>query len=85
MPLGMAKAWVPQSMRMPLGPSAQQPVGMPKLSSRFVTPPKAPAVPGVTLGEHMPSPRTMQQRSSSVSWLKNSSILTLPSATSASL
>mgnify|MGYP002508599014 CR=1 FL=1 len=28
-PFGMAKAMVPQSMRIPLGPSAQQPAGIP--------------------------------------------------------
>ena len=81
-PFGMAKAMLPQSMRMPLGPSAQQAMGMPNACSLSVTPPKAPAVPAVTLGEHMPSPRTMQARSSSESWARKSSMDTFPASTS---
>ena len=83
-PFGREKAWVPQSMRIPLGPSEQPPTGMPKPFSASVTPPKAPAIPGVTLGEHMPSPRTMAQRSASRSWERNSGIVLRPSATSRS-
>ena len=43
---------------------------------------KAPAVPGVTLGEHIPSPRTIQHKSSSVSCARNSSMVTFPDSTS---
>ena len=83
-PEGMEKAFVPLSMRIPLGPSEQQPRGMPKPSSLSVTPPKAAAVPDVTLGEHMPSPLVRQIRSSSVSCARKSSMDTLPSPTSQS-
>ena len=64
-PMGRLNALVPQSKRMPEGPSSQQPQGIPNSVRLFATPPKAAAVPGVTLGLPIPSPRIMQERSSS--------------------
>ena len=81
-PLGMAKAIAPLSIRIPLGPSEQQPTGTPISSRCFVTPPKAPAVPGVTFGEHIPSPRTIAHRSSSESCAIKSGRRASPFATS---
>ena len=40
-PEGMEKAFVPQSMRIQLGPSEQHPSGMPNPRRRSVTPPNA--------------------------------------------
>ena len=66
-PFGREKAFIPQSRRMPLGPSSQQATGMPKWSlRRGETPPKALAVPGVTRLLPIPSPRVKQASSSSV-------------------
>lgn len=62
-PFGRLNALVPQSRRMPDGPSSQQPHGMPRAVSSSETPPKAAAVPAVTFGLFMPSPRIMQDRS----------------------
>ena len=84
-PFGRLNAMVPQSIRMPEGPSAQQAVGIPKLTRFSVTPPNAPAVPAVTFGEFMPSPRIRQMRSSSESCATKSSSSALPSNTSPSL
>ena len=81
-PLGSRNACVPQSMRMPLGPSAQQIAGMPSACSFGLSPPNAPAVPGVTLGEHMPSPRTRAQSMFSSICATKSAMLIFPSATS---
>ena len=83
-PLGRAYAMVPQSIRIPEGPSEQQAIGIPNFFSPSVTPPKAAAVPGVTFGEHMPSPRVIQIRSSSDSCVRNCSNVIFPSDTSAS-
>ena len=66
-PFGKANALIPQSRRIPEGPSSQQTAGIPKVSrKRGETPPKADAVPAVTRLEPIPSPRTMQLKSSSV-------------------
>ena len=83
-PFGRLNATVPQSIRMPEGPSEQQAMGIPNLFSPSVTPPKAAAVPGVTFGEHMPSPRVIQIRSSSDNCVRNCSNVIFPSDTSAS-
>ncbi len=69
-------------MRIPEGPSAQHPTGMPKPSRLSETPPNAAAVPGVTFRLHMPSPLTIAARSSAESWAINISIVHLPAATS---
>ena len=84
-PFGREKAFVPQSMRIPEGPSAQQPTGIPSAFMDSVTPPNAAAVPGVTLGLHIPSPRNIAIRSSSLICAIKFSIDTLPSSTSTSL
>ena len=55
-PFGKENAVVPQDIRIPDGPSAQQATGIPKCSNAFVVPPKADAVPAVTFGLHIPSP-----------------------------
>ena len=66
-PLGSEKAFIPQSRRIPDGPSSQQTAGIPKVSRRRgETPPKADAVPGVTRLLPIPSPRTRQHKSSSL-------------------
>ena len=83
-PLGRAYAMVPQSIRIPEGPSEQQAIGIPNLFSPSVTPPKAAAVPGVTFGEHIPSPRVIQIRSLSDNCVRNCSNVIFPSDTSAS-
>ena len=62
-PFGRLNAFVPVSRRIPDGPSEQQPQGTPKFLRLSETPPNAAAVPGVTFGEHIPSPRTRQLRS----------------------
>ncbi|MNC72695.1 hypothetical protein D3C75_1237830 [compost metagenome] len=49
---------------MPDGPSAVQPTGIPNRFKLSLTPPKADAVPGVTSGLLIPSPRTIAARSS---------------------
>ena len=64
-PLGRLKAFFPESSLMPEGPSEQQPQGIPKFLSSFEIPPKAAAVPAVTLGLPIPSPLIMAERSSS--------------------
>ena len=84
-PFGRLKAFVPVSRRIPEGPSEQQPQGTPIFFSLSLTPPKAAAVPGVTFGEHIPSPRTRTFRSSSVSCAMKSSRLHLPFLTSKKL
>ena len=81
-PEGMENAIAPVSMRIPLGPSEQHAAGSPNRTRLSVRPPNADAVPGVTLGEHMPSPRVKHARSSSESWARNASMVTFPSATS---
>ena len=62
-PLGRLNAFVPQSRRIPEGPSSQHAQGIPSAVSVSETPPNAAAVPAVTFGEPMPSPRIMQERS----------------------
>ena len=84
-PLGRENAFLPESSLIPEGPSVQQSVGTPFSLSSLVMPPKAAAVPRVTLGLPIPSPLIMRQRSSSVSWATNSSMVFLPCFTSASL
>ena len=76
-PFGRLKAFIPQSSRIPEGPSAQHTHGIPKLLRLSVTPPKAEAVPAVTFGLPMPSPRIIQARSLSESCAMNSSIVLL--------
>ena len=83
-PLGRLKALVPQSRRIPEGPSSQQAAGMPKPVSLSVTPPNAEAVPAVTRGLPIPSPRIMLARSLSPSCAMNSSRVFFPLRTSAS-
>ncbi len=63
----MENAFVPQSIRIPDGPSAQHAAGIPKDRRDSVSPPNADAVPGVTFGLHIPSPRNRHIRSSSLS------------------
>ena len=60
-------AFAPLSRRIPEGPSSQQPIGRPVLRRLSLIPPNAAAVPGVTFELPIPSPRTMQARSSSLS------------------
>ena len=84
-PLGFENALVPQSILIPDGPSEQPAIGIPNPLSSSVTPPMAPAIPDVTLGEHIPSPRVIYIRSLSDSCAMKSSIDTFPSATSESL
>ncbi|MNV65879.1 hypothetical protein D3C71_1586010 [compost metagenome] len=51
------------SIRIPEGPSAALSIGSPNFSRFLVTPPKAAAVPAVTLGLDIPSPKIMAPRS----------------------
>ena len=81
-PLGRLNAFMPLSSRIPDGPSEQQPQGMPKCASSSDTPPKAAAVPGVTFGLPIPSPRMIQLKSSSLNCATKASMDTLPSFTS---
>ncbi len=83
-PLGMENAFVPQSIRIPEGPSEQPAAGIPSFKSPSLTPPKAAAMPGVTRGLHMPSPLNMVISSSSLICATNSSMDALPSRTSTS-
>ena len=69
-PFGRLNACAPESSLKPLGPSVQQPHGIPLSVSDFEIPPKAAAVPGVTLGLPIPSPRTIHDKSSSESVFK---------------
>ena len=66
-PFGRENAFVPQSIRIPDGPSAQQAAGTPNACKLSVIPPNAAAVPGVTFPLHIPSPRNMLIKSSSES------------------
>ena len=84
-PFGRENAFVPQSIRIPDGPSEQQPTGIPSAVRPSVTPPKAAAVPAVTFGLHIPSPRNIAIRSSSLICAINSSMETFLSSTSTSL
>ena len=85
-PFGKEKAFAPQSFLIPEGPSSQQAAGIPKVSrSLGETPPKAEAVPAVTRLLPIPSPRIMQDKSSSVNCATKSSIETFFSRTSRSL
>ena len=84
-PFGIANAFLPLSIRIPDGPSSQHSVGTPMAFSSFVIPPYAAAVPVVTFGLPMPSPRMMSERSSSESCAMNSSSVFFPFFTSASL
>ncbi|MMZ64670.1 hypothetical protein D1872_270190 [compost metagenome] len=81
-PIGTCVASSPLSMRIPEGPSAVQAIGIPYCSKPSLTPPKAEAVPDVTNGLLIPSPRTIAASSSSLSCATNSSMRTLPSWTS---
>ena len=78
MPFGRLNAFVPQSRRIPEGPSSQQAQGIPFSRRLSDTPPNAAAVPAVTLGLPMPSPRIMQASSSSESCAVKSSSVALP-------
>ena len=81
-PFGMENAFVPQSIRIPEGPSAQQAMGIPLFRRDSVTPPNADAVPGVTFGEHIPSAWKRQISSSSESCEINAFRSALPLYTS---
>ena len=62
-PLGSEVAIAPLSIRIPEGPSEHAASGNPNPSKFCVTPPKAEATPGVTLGLLIPSPRTKHAKS----------------------
>ena len=66
-PFGILNAFTPLSRRKPEGPSSQQPQGIPNSARCLFTPPNAAAVPSVTFKLPIPSPRTIQHKSSSVS------------------
>ena len=64
-PFGRENAFVPQSIRIPDGPSDAHSAGILNFLKDGVSPANAAAVPGVTFGLHMPSPRNSIIRSSS--------------------